>query len=201
MIWREFFSKNQYNEQVIEEENKVEQETRGMMSSPFCPRTRAKNQNNTIMHESEISIMSIPRRFRNKSLVEINSKEKEVLIVDTCSTEKQTKDNIEKEVLEKYSYYGDVAATSFVKNTQELENELHLRKIRELTNQLEINKILERHLKEEKKTSKKNNVNLVKENENLTEEIGRLKRKNDLICKQSFKWLKEKNMSKAKYEK
>jgi len=94
-----------------------------------------------------------------------------------------------------------VVATSFVKNTQELEKELHLSKIRELTDQLEINKIFEKHLKKENKSNKKNNGKLVKENENLSEEIGKLKRKNDLICKHSFKWLKEKNMWKGKYEK
>lgn len=94
-----------------------------------------------------------------------------------------------------------MATTSFVKNTQDLENELHLRKIKELIDQLEINKILEKHLEEENKASRKNNAKLVKENEKLTEEIGKLKRKNDLICKQAFKWLKERNMWKGKYEK
>jgi len=94
-----------------------------------------------------------------------------------------------------------VAETSFAKDTQELEKELHLRKIKELTDQLEINKILEKHLRKENKANKKNNAKLVKENEKLTEEIEKLKIKNDLICKHAFKWLKEKNMWKRKYEK
>jgi len=59
-----------------------------MMSLPFYPKSRAKKKNNTTMQENEVSIMSIPRRFRNKSPTEINSKEKEVQIVDTCSTRK-----------------------------------------------------------------------------------------------------------------
>ena len=42
---------------------------------------------------------------------------------------------------------------------------------------------------------------MIKTNEKLKEELGRLKRKNDLISKQAFKWLKEKNMWQAKYEK
>lgn len=94
-----------------------------------------------------------------------------------------------------------MAATSFAKDTQELKKELHLSKIKELTDQLEINKILEKHLKKENKASKKSNAKLVKENEKLTEEIGKLKRKNGILCKQAFKWLKGKNMWKNKNEK
>jgi len=172
-----------------------------MMSSPFYPGTRAKKQNNTTMQENEVSIMSIPRRFRNKSPTEINSKEKEVQIVDTCSMGKQVEHDIEQEALEKDSYYDDATTTSSIKTTQELEKEINLGKIRELTDQLEISKILEKHLKEENQASKKNNARLFKENERLNEEIGRLKRKNNMFSKQAFKWLKEKNMWKAKYEK
>ena len=54
-----------------------------------------------------------------------------------------------------------------------------MRKIRELTDQIEINKILKKHLKKENKACKKSNAKLVKENEKLIEEIGKLKRKND----------------------
>lgn len=94
-----------------------------------------------------------------------------------------------------------MAATSFAKDTHELEKELHLSKIKELADQIKINKILEKHLNKENKASKKSNEKIVKENEKLTEEIGKLKRKNDILFKQTFKWLKEKNMWKNKYEK
>lgn len=149
------------------------------------------------MQENEVSIVSIPRRFRNKSPTEIYRKEKEVKLVNTCSIE----DDIEQEALERDSYYDDATASSLIKTTQQLEKEINLGKIRELRDQLEISKILEKHLKEENQASKNNNARLVKENERLNEEIGRLKRKNDLFFKQTFKWLKEKNMWKAKYEK
>ena len=42
---------------------------------------------------------------------------------------------------------------------------------------------------------------MVKANEKLNEELGRLKQKNDLLSKQAFKWLKEKNMWQEKYAK
>lgn len=108
---------------------------------------------------------------------------------------------MEKEALEKDSYFENVEATSFAKDTQELEKELHMSKIKELTYQLEINKILENHLKKENKACKKNNAKLVRENEKLNEEVGKLKRKNNILCKHEFKWLKDKNMWKNKYEK
>ena len=54
-------------------------------------------------------------------------------------------------------------------------------KIKELTDQLEIKKILEKHLKKENKACKKNNAKLVRENEKLNEEVGKLKRKNDIL--------------------
>lgn len=135
------------------------------MSSHFYPRTRVKKKNNTTMQENEVSIMSIPRRFRNKSPTEINSKEKEVQLVDTCSTRKQVEDAIEQEALERDSYYDDATTVELIKTTQELEKEINLGKIRELTDQLESNKILEKHLKEENQARKKNNARLVKENE------------------------------------
>lgn len=69
-----------------------------------------------------------------------------------------------------------------------------MRKFRELIDQIDINKILEKHSIKENKENKNNNANLFKENEKLAEEIGKLKRKSDLICKHAFKWLKEKNM-------
>jgi len=76
-----------------------------------------------------------------------------------------------------------VPTTSFEKDTHELKKELHLSEIKELTNQLEINKILEKHLKKENKASKKHNVKLFKESGKLTEDIGKLKRKNGILCK------------------
>ena len=60
---------------------------------------------------------------------------------------------------------------------------------------------MEKQLKEENKASKKDNTRLVKENEKLNEELGRLKRQNNLLSKHAFKWLKEKNMWQANYEK
>jgi len=105
------------------------------------------------------------------------------------------------EIFERDSSYNDTAAPSLMKTTQELENEINLGKIRALTDQLEISKILEKQLKEENKENKKEKAKMVKENEKLNEKLGRLKRKNDLISKQAFKWLKEKNMWQAKYEK
>ncbi|MCY6524732.1 hypothetical protein, partial [Actinobacillus pleuropneumoniae] len=81
-----------------------------------------------------------------------------------------------------------------MKTTQDFGRELNLGRIIDLTDQLEISKILEKQLKEENKANKKDNAKLVKANEKLNEELGRLKRKNDLLSKQAFKWLKEKNM-------
>ena len=88
-----------------------------------------------------------------------------------------------------------------MKTAQDFEKEINEGRIRDLTNQLEISKIVEKQLKEENKANTKDNVKLVKANEKLKEELGRLKRKNDLLSKQAFKWLKEKNMWQAKYEK
>ena len=42
IIWREFMTRNHFNEQVNEVQDKIEQEDRGLMSSPLYPRTRAK---------------------------------------------------------------------------------------------------------------------------------------------------------------
>ena len=56
-------------------------------------------------------------------------------------------------------------------------------------------------MKKENKTYKKNNAKFVKENEKLNEEVGKLKTKNDLLCRQAFRWLKDKNLWKNKYEK
>ena len=165
------------------------------MSSPLYPRTRAKQQNNMAMQENETFVMSIPRRFRNKSPIDT---EKEV---DTYSTRKKVENDIAQEECERDSLYDDTTAVSLIKTTQDFEKEINLGRIRDLTDQLEISKILEKQLKEENKASKKDNAKLVKANEKLNEELGRLKRKNDLLSKQAFKWLKEKNMWQAKYEK
>lgn len=165
------------------------------MSSPLYPRTKAKQQSNIAIQENELSIMSVPRRFRNKSPIDT---EKEV---DTYSTRKQVEDDIAQEVFERDSSYDDVAVASLIKTTQDFEKEINLGRIRELTDQLEISKIMEKQLKEENKASKQDNTRLVKANERFNEEIGRLKQKNDLLSKQAFKWLKEKNMQQAKYEK
>ena len=68
-----------------------------------------------------------------------------------------------------------------MKTTQDFEREINLGRIMDLTDQLEISKILEKQLKEENKANKKDNAKLVKANEKLNEELGRLKRKNDLL--------------------
>lgn len=155
-----------------------------MMNSPFYLRTRAKQQNNMAMQE-ETSVMSIPRIFRNKSPIDL---EKEV---ETYSPRQQEENDIAQEIFEKDSSYNDTAAPSLMKTTQDFENEINLGRIRALTDQLEISKILEKQLKEENKTNKKEKAKLVKENEKLNEELGRLKRKNDLLSKQAFKWLRK----------
>lgn len=147
------------------------------------------------MSENETSVMSIPRRFRNKSPIDL---EKEV---ETYSPRKQVENDIAQEVFERDSSYDDAAAASLIKTTQDFEKEINLGRIRDLTDQLEISKILEKQLKKENKASKKDIAKLVKANEKLNEELGRLKWKNDLLSKQAFKWLKEKNMWQAKYEK
>lgn len=195
IVWREFMSKNQFIKQINEVQDKVEQENRGLMSSPLYPKTRAKQQNNMAMQENETSVMSIPRRFRNKNPIDL---EKEV---DTYSPRKQVENDIAQEVFERDSSYDDAAAASLIKTTQDFEKEINLGRIRDLTDQLEISKTLEKQLKEENKASKKDNTKLVKANEKQNEELGRLKRKNDLLSMQAFKWLKEKNMWQAKYEK
>ena len=51
---------------------------------------------------------------------------------------------------------------------------MHLNKIKELTETLEVSRILERHLKKENKMYKKNNESVIKENEKLNEKIGKL---------------------------
>ena len=66
---------------------------------------------------------------------------------------------------------------------------------------MEIRKILEKQLKRDNKSHKKDNAKLIKTNEKLKEEVGILKRRNELLSKQAFKWLKDKNMWQAKYEK
>ena len=70
-------------------------------------------------------------------------------------------------------------ATSTSKDTKR-EDQNFLR-VRELTDSLEIRKIMERHLKEENETYKINNEKLVKENEKISEEVEKLKNKNNLL--------------------
>ena len=60
---------------------------------------------------------------------------------------------------------------------------------------------MERHLKEENENYELTNVKLVKENEKISEEMEKMKNKNNLLYTQAFKWLQEKNSWKAKYEK
>lgn len=174
IVWREFMTRNQFNEWVNEVQNKVEQENRGLMSSPLYPMTRAKQQNSIAMQENEVSIMFFPRRFMNKSPIDT---EKEV---DTYSTRKQVEDDIAQEVFERDSSYDDATAASLIKTTQDFEKEINLGRIKELTDQLEISKIMEKQLKEENKASKQDNTRLVKANERLNEEIGRSKWKNPI---------------------
>ena len=88
-----------------------------------------------------------------------------------------------------------------MKTTQDFEKEIHLAKIQDLTDQIEISKIVEKELKSENKAQKKDNEKLMKTNEKLQEEIIRLKRRNELLSKQALQWLKDKNMWKDKYEK
>ena len=76
------------------------------------------------MIEKESSFISTPRRHRRKSPTETSSKDHEVQIVETLSTEKQVEDiieRLEKEALEKDSYFDNVEVTSFSKDTHELE--------------------------------------------------------------------------------
>ena len=83
---------------------------------------------------------------------------------------------------------------------RELQQEEHLKKIKELTRELEVNKILENHLKKENKMYKEKNKNLIKENEKLTKNPSKLETKNTLISKQAYRWLKEKKTWQYKYE-
>lgn len=83
------------------------------------------------MVEKETTIISIPRKPRRESPVETSSRDQEVKIVETCSIEKKIEDIIER--LEKDSYFDDVVVTSFAKDTKEIEKELHLSKIKRLT--------------------------------------------------------------------
>lgn len=192
IVWREFMSKNHFTEQINEAQDKIEQENRSLMNSLLYPRTRARNM---AMHETEISVMSIPRRFRNKSPIDLDKE------VEAYYPRKQEENDIAQEVLEMDSSYDDAAAASLMKTTQDFEKEINLEKIQDLTDQLEISKILEKQLTEENKAHKKDNDKLVKTNEKLKGELGRLKRRNELISKQAFKWIKDKNMWQAKYEK
>ena len=148
------------------------------MTSPLYPRTTARNM---AMHETEISVMSIHRRFRNKSPIDLDKE------VESYSPRKQEEHDIAQEVLERDSTYDDdAAAASLMKTTQDFAKEINLAKIQDLTDQLEISKILEKQLTEENKAHKKDNSKLIKTNEKLKEELGILKRRNELLSKQAL---------------
>jgi len=147
------------------------------------------------MQENETFVMSIPRRFTNKNPIDLDKE------VEAYSQRQQEENDIAQEVFGEDSSYDNAAAASLMKTTQDFEKEINVGRIRDLTDQLEISKIVEKQLKEENKANKKDNAKLVKANEEFKEELGRLKRKNNLLSKQAFKWLKEKNMWQAKYEK
>ena len=98
-----------------------------------------------------------------------------------------------------YFWNNEVENTSVSKNTK--DEDQNLSRVRELTDSLEIRKIMERHLKEENETYKIINEKLFKENEKISEEVEKLKTKNNILCTQAFRWLQEKNSWKAKYEK
>ena len=68
-----------------------------------------------------------------------------------------------------------------------MHKEEYLKKIEELTRELEVNKILERHLKKENKMYKEKNIYIIKEIEKLTKKIGKLETKNILISKQAYR--------------
>ena len=60
---------------------------------------------------------------------------------------------------------------------------------------------MERHLREENENFKLINEKLVKENAKISEEMEKMKNKNNLLYTQALRWLQEKNSWKAKYEK
>jgi len=182
--WKEFMHKHHFTEHFVDIQDKVEQEDRSMMNSPFYPRTRAKK---LAMHEIDTSI-SVPRTRNSVDF------EKEVEAYSPRKPEEQ-------EPLERDSIFDNDAGESLMKTTQDFEKELNLAKIQDLTDQLEISKIVEKQLKSENKAQRKENAKLIKTNDKLQEEISRLKRRNELLSKQAFKWLKDKNTWQAKYEK
>jgi len=82
-----------------------------------------------------------------------------------------------------------------------MHSEVYLKKITELTSELEDNKIMERHLKKENKMYKENNNDIIKDNKKLRKNIKNLETQNILISKQVYRWLKEKKLWQYKYEK
>ena len=106
-------------------------------------------------------------------------------------------------LVERDSYFDndEIEATSVAKDTKEEEKDQKLSRIKELTGNLEVSRIMKRHLKRENETYKTNNEKLIKENEKLSEEVGKLKSNNNILYIQAFRWLKEKNSWKVKYEK
>ena len=205
-------------EKTTEEKFEQMHVARSIMKSPMYPRTRSKKKHDSGMIEKERSFLFVPRRPRKKMQEEPTEKEKyqqvEIVELPTISKEvnkilQRMEGEVQEELLEKDSYFehawiGDTSSHSFSKETvgeeRELHQEEHLKKIEELTRELEVNKILERHLKKENKMYKQNNKNLIKENEKLYKKTNILETKNILISKQAYRWLNEKNTWKYKYE-
>lgn len=99
---------------------------------------------------------------------------------------------VQEDPIEKDSYFWDALAGvtsshSYAKNTREESKELHsevyLKKITELTSELEDSKIMERYLKKENKMYTENKNNITKENKKLSKQIKNLETQNILISK------------------
>ena len=123
--WKEFMHKNHFTEQVIEIQDRVEQETRSLMTSPLYPRTRARNM---AMQETETSIPKFETSVKF---------EKEV---EEYSPENPEEHDIVQEPFDRDSTYNYDA----IKTTQDFEKEIDLAKIKDLTDQREIRKIVEK---------------------------------------------------------
>ena len=130
------------------------------------------------MVERETSFLTISRRQKKRNSADISSKEKEpeVQIVEISPLTKKSNEILERLQQEVYEniverdYYfknDEAEATSVSKNTK--EEDQNLSRIRKLTDNLEVSRIMERHLKRENETYKTNNEKLIKENEKLSE--------------------------------
>ena len=91
--------------------------------------------------------------------------------------------------IDKDSYFenNEVEAASVSKYSKGEDQNLF--RIKELNDRFKISKIMERHLKEDNENYKLTNEKLVKENEKISEEMGKLKNKNNLLYTQAFGWL------------